>query len=176
MNQLLEGLKKIVSVLEQEDINYMIVGGFAMSYFNLARFTTDIDFIVQIHPIDVEKILKHFPEWENFNDAFKESVQFGRMFNLLDFNTGVKYDFMSFKDSDYNWTAFERRQRVDFMGVECYISSPEDLIISKLIWYGISKSEKQKTDILYQLNEVKLDKNYIELWLTRQNILRYGIL
>ncbi|MEI6409162.1 MAG: hypothetical protein WCR52_07260 [Bacteroidota bacterium] len=83
---------------------------------------------------------------------------------------------MVYQDSDYNWVAFERRQRVDFMGVECYISSAEDLIISKLVWYGISKSEKQKTDILYLINEVNLDKNYIELWLNRQNILRYGLL
>jgi len=47
------------------------------------------------------------------------------MFNLIDFETGVRLDFMAYKDSNYNWVAFGRRQKVDFLGVSCMISSPE---------------------------------------------------
>lgn len=175
MNLLLEGLRKIITVFETEKIPYMIVGGFAMSYYNRARFTADIDVILQIYPHSIAKIVQHFPDWLPFLDGFKDSAERGTVFNLTDFETGVKYDFMLYKDSDYNWEAFGRRRRADFLGIECWISTPEDLVISKLIWYGISKSEKQKGDIAFLINETKLDKAYIDHWVSHLNILRYGI-
>ena len=48
---------------------------------------------------------------------------------ITDFSTGIKYDFMLYQGSEYNRTAFERRQLVEFMGVNCYIAMPEDLIL-----------------------------------------------
>ena len=128
MNSILQALRTIVTVLETEEIPYMIVGGFAMSYYNRARFTADIDVVVQIHPHDVPRILAHFPDWSGFEEPFKQSVAQGSMFNITDFASGIRFDFMVYKDSDYNWTAFGRRRLVDFMGVSCKISTPEDLI------------------------------------------------
>ena len=55
-------LDKIIDVLDREEIGYMIVGGFAVSYHNRARTTNDIDFVLQIYPRHVKHILKHFPE------------------------------------------------------------------------------------------------------------------
>lgn len=175
MVNLLEAIKKITRVLESEDINYMVVGGFAVAFYNRARFTVDIDFVLQIYPHDIERIIRHFPDWLPFLDNFKESSERGQTFNITDFDTGVKFDFMTYQDSDYNWTAFERRRKVDFLGVECMIASPEDLIISKLKWYNMSKSEKQLGDIVFLLNEPSLDKQYLEYWTNRLTILRHGL-
>ena len=175
MNYLLEGLQKIVDALTTENVDYMIVGGFAVNFYNRARFTVDIDFVLQIHPHHVERILQHFPDWMPFLESFEESASKGQVFNITDFETGVRYDFMTYQDSDYNWTAFERRRKVDFLGIECMIASPEDLIISKLIWCSISKSEKQLADITFLLEEVDLDYQYLKLWTQRQNILTYGL-
>lgn len=36
-----KGLQKIVDIMDAEGISYMIVGGFAMSYYNRFRFTAD---------------------------------------------------------------------------------------------------------------------------------------
>ena len=170
-----KGLQKIVDVFEEEQIPYMIVGGFAMSYYNRFRFTADIDCVIQIHPQHVDNIVQYFPDWAPMADGFKERATTGQMFNITDFETGVKYDFMPYSDSDYNWTAFERRKQVDFMGINCFIATPEDLIISKLQWYALSKSNKQLEDIKYLLNEDNLDSQYLELWTGRLNILKYGL-
>ena len=174
MNALLQTLQKVTKALETEDISYMIVGGFAMSYYNLARFTADIDIVVQIYPNHVDQILLHFPEWMSHSEYFKQSVSQGQMFNLIDFETGVRIDFMAYKDSDYNWVAFGRRQKVDFLGVSCMISSPEDLVISKLMWYNLSKSDKQKEDILFLLREAELDRPYLEGWADKLFLKRHG--
>lgn len=170
-----KSLQKIVHVFEEEKINYMIVGGFAMSYYNRFRFTADIDCVIQIYPHDVEKIIQYFPDWLPFVDSYKENVERGILFNITDFETGIKYDFMPYQDSDYNWTAFERRHKVEFFGAECFIAAPEDLIISKLRWYDISRSAKQLEDIKFLLKEVTLDKQYLEIWVNRLNILRHGL-
>ena len=170
-----KGLQKIVQVFDKESLPYMIVGGFALSYYNRFRFTADIDCVLQMHPHNIEKIVKHFPDWMPFLEAFQENAERGILFNLTDFSTGVKYDIMLYQDNDYNWTAFERRRFVDFMNVKCYISSPEDLIISKLMWYGASKSAKQLEDIKFLLQEDSLNLQYLEIWITRLNIPRYGL-
>ena len=44
-----KALKKIVNILDQESIDYMIVGGFAVSFHNRARTTNDIDLVLQTH-------------------------------------------------------------------------------------------------------------------------------
>jgi hypothetical protein len=169
------GLEKIIDVFNKEEIDYMIVGGFALSYYNRFRFTADIDCVLQIYPHHVEKVVKHFPEWQPFLQGFIENAEKGIIFNLTDFESGVKYDFYIYQDSDYNWTAFNRRKKVMYGDIECYISSPEDLIISKLNWYAISKSAKQLEDIKYLLKEVTLNNEYLEIWTNRLLIKRYGL-
>ncbi len=175
MNNLLESLRKIVRIMDEEQITYMIVGGFAVNFYNRARMTMDIDINVQIYPNQIQKIVQHFPDWIPFVPAFKENAERGIVFNLIDFDTGIKYDFMLCKDSDYNWTAFERRKMVNFLGIPCAVSSPEDLIISKLSWYNISKSEKQWGDLAYLIEMPKLDKQYLDYWTTKLFIKKYGL-
>ncbi|MBK8921084.1 MAG: hypothetical protein IPM81_06175 [Saprospirales bacterium] len=175
MIRLFQGLTKLVQALETEEIGYMIVGGFAASYYNRFRVTTDIDCVLQIYPPGIERLVKHFPEWLPFVPAFRDNAKRGIVFNLTDFDSGVKYDFMVYQDSDYNWKAFERRRLVDFMGIACYIAAPEDLIISKLQWYHISKSGKQWDDLEFLIQLEGLNMEYLELWTTKLFIKRYGL-
>ena len=90
----IKGLQKIVGVLQTEEIPYMIVGGFAMSYYNRFRFTADIGCVVQMHANQIEKIVRHFPDGIPFLEHFQESARQGILFNLTDYETGIKYDFM----------------------------------------------------------------------------------
>ena len=80
-----KALVKITKILAEEEIDYMIVGGFAVSFHNRARTTNDIDLVLQIYPNQVEKILKYFPEWQGFEDSFKESGS-----NLMDLGEEAK--------------------------------------------------------------------------------------
>ncbi len=169
-------LEKLVAALELEDINYMIVGGFAVSYYNRARTTNDIDLIVQIYPEQIGKILKHFPMWMGFEDSFKQNLKQGMLVNITNYETGIRYDFMAYKDSDYNYTAFERRQKVNFFGVDCYLASKEDLIIAKLRWYNMSNSEKQLEDLRFLLLDNKLNMEYLRWWTFKLKIKSHGLL
>ena len=105
-----------------------------------------------------------------------ENVKNGHIFNITDFETGIRYDFMTYQDSDYNWTAFNRRAEVDFFGVTCYLCSKEDLVINKLIWYNMSQSDKQLEDLHFLMLDASINREYIQIWGTRLNLNFYGIL
>ena len=171
-----KSLRKIVDILNKEKIDYMLVGGFAVSFHNRARTTNDIDIVLQIHPSHVKSILKHFPDWKEFQDSFMESVRHGILFNITDFETGIRYDFITYKDSDYNWRAFERREEIEFFGVKCFICSKEDLVISKLQWYNITPSERQLEDLKFLLLDESLNRSYIDSWVKHLKLKTYGIL
>ena len=68
-------------------------------------------------------------------------------------------------------SAFQRRQQVDYgppIG-KVYIHSQEDLILYKLIYFGLSQQSKHSRDIAAILKSKKseLDLDYIERWATR---------
>jgi hypothetical protein len=130
----------------------------------------------QAIPQGEEKIINHFPEWKDHKDSFVESAKFGSMFNITDFETGIRYDFITYKDSDYNYCAFERREQVAFFGRPCWMISLEDLIISKIQWYNISQSEKQLEDLKFLLLDSDLDMQYINSWIFNLQLKTYGLL
>jgi predicted nucleotidyltransferase len=176
MNIFEQALKKITDILNDEGIDYMLVGGFAVSYHNRARTTNDIDLVLQIYPRNIKQIVAHFPEWKSFQESFEDSVRAGQLFNITDFDTGIRYDFITYQDSDYNWIAFERREEVEYFGIKCYMSTKEDLIISKLSWYNISQSERQLEDLKFLLLDADLDLQYIKSWTNHLKLKSYGIL
>lgn len=176
MNPLRDALWKIVDVLEAEDIDYMIVGGFATSYHNRSRTTNDIDVVVQIHAHSVKNILEHFPEWVSVTKEMTELFEQSGMFNITDWQTGIRFDIMAYKDSDYNWAAFQRRQKEIFLKREVYLCAVEDLIIGKLQWYNISRSEKQLGDLMYLVESPNINWEYLNSWIERLNIKTHGIL
>ena len=153
----------------------MIVGGFATSYYNQFRFTADIDIVLQMYPNQVKQILDHFPAWQGYDETFTKSAEKGLLFNITDFESGVKFDLMIYKDSDYNWTAFQRRREVEFYGKKIFVASAEDLIISKLQWYNLSKSGKQLEDIKFLLTLEGLNFTYLNGWTNRLLINKHGL-
>ncbi len=67
--------------------------------------------------------------------------------------------------------AFQRREQVDYgppIG-KVYIHSPEDLILYKLMYFGLSQQSKHSRDIAAILKSKKneLDLDYIDGWASR---------
>jgi hypothetical protein len=67
-------------------------------------------------------------------------------------------------------SVFQRREQMDYdppIG-KVYIHSPEDLILYKLVYFGLSQQSKHSRDIAAILKSKKneLDLNYIEQWAT----------
>jgi len=56
------------------------------------------------------------------------------MFNIIDHKSNYKAGFIILEDQAFRIIEFERRYIVDFLDIKKYLVSPEDLLISKLIW------------------------------------------
>lgn len=93
------------------------------------------------------------------------------MFNIIHNETGIKIDFWLLKDDEYEFQRFNRRRNVSILNTSVYITTAEDLIITKLDWYKESGSEKHYIDAIgaYEVQYGKLDENYIEEWTTRKS-------
>jgi hypothetical protein len=92
--------------------------------------------------------------------------------NAIRMYSGLKADLYLVREGDeLRQKAFQRRAQVDYgppIG-KAYIHSPEDLILYKLIYFGLSQQSKHSRDIAAILKSKKneLDMTYIEQWTAR---------
>lgn len=89
------------------------------------------------------------------------------MFNIIHNEAIIKIDFIVRKDTEYREAEFERRRCINFQGLTIYVTSPEDLILSKLELASESLSEMQLRDVRNLLMMPSLDRDYIKYWVER---------
>jgi hypothetical protein len=167
---MLQFLRILIRFFEQNNISYMLSGSVAMSTYTLPRFTRDFDFIVHLKPEDVAPLMEQFSDgYYCDEDAVKEAIISKGMFNIIDHKSSYKADFMILKDEPYRLTEFDRRKKVNFLEMSVYIVSPEDLLISKLIWVQQVQSGLQMEDIKALVELPEMDWVYIRKWI---NILK----
>ena len=132
----LQILKDVASKFDQLNIQYMLTGSLAMSYYAQPRMTRDIDLVVNIFPSMVNQMELFFtPDYYMSVDSVKDAVDKEFMFNLIHNGSSIKVDCIVKKNEEYRIVEFERRKKITLTDFEIYIVSKEDLIISKLIWF-----------------------------------------
>jgi hypothetical protein len=124
----------------------------------------------------IPNILQHFPEWVSVTKEMTELFEQNGMFNITDWQTGIRFDIMAYKDSDYNWAAFQRKKKETFLEREVYLCAIEDLIMGKLQRYNISNSEKQLGDLMFLVKSPDINWDYLNNWVGQLNIKTHGIL
>ncbi len=159
----------VIQVLNRLNISYMLTGSVASSFYGLPRSTHDIDFVAVILPHDAKKLAKSFDPNRYYisEETIQEAIAQGSPFNLIDSHTGLKADFWPLKSDSYHQTCFDRRKKCRIFGIDTYIATPEDLILTKLEWYRLSGgSEVQFKDALgiYEVQRKNLDLEYIYKW------------
>ena len=98
------------------------------------------------------------------------------MFNIIDHASGYKADFVVLKDDPFRQEEFKRRLKVDFYGRTIYVVSPEDLLISKLIWIQDLQSAVQIEDIKSLVVVDNLDWEYISKWIKQLKLRTFDLI
>ncbi len=158
-------LEKITQSLEKADILYMVSGSIALNAYAVPRMTRDIDIVVELQKNDIDRFCKIF-ETGFYIDPItvQEEVKRRGMFNVIDFESGYKIDFIIRKNSTYRQLEFSRRMLTNAYGFDVWIVSIEDLIISKIAWIQELQSDRQIDDIKNLLLNPIADKTYIQDW------------
>ena len=161
-------LKLVCQKLDSAKIPYMLTGSFAANFYAVPRMTRDIDIVIEIHkPTDTHMLMQLFQNEFYIDKASIDEAQktYG-MFNIIHNEFIFKIDFIIRKNTPYSYTEFQRKNRVLFDGIPVWIVSPEDLIISKLLWAKDSMSEMQFRDVKNLLQSIKnLNLEYLSEWI-----------
>ncbi len=170
-------LKVLIEYFDRNQIPYMLSGSVAMSIYSVPRFTRDFDFIVNLKPQDAKYLVEYFKEgYYCDEDAVNDAIANKGMFNIIDHESSYKADFIILKNMPYRVLEFERRIQVNFFDMKINLVSPEDLIISKIIWIQQIQSDIQKEDIKILLEMKELDRDYIKKWVKELKLNTFNLL
>ena len=170
-----ELLTRVIQVLEENRIQYMITGSVVSSLQGEPRSTHDIDMLIAIQKSVAKRLVEAFPPPDFYldEDNILDAINRQSMFNLIDVREGDKVDFWILTDEPFDQSRFSRRYSEKFMGVKMQVSTPEDTILVKLRWAKLSGgSEKQFVDALrvYEVQYGKLDIDYLEHWVKKLDV------
>jgi len=158
-------------ILNTANIPYYITGGVAAIAHGEPRATIDLDVVILIDLADLPTLAANF-ETQGFYVAGLTDVLGGslRCLNITHLETIENIDLMISGKEEYDLIKFDRKRLYTLPGSgEVAIASPEDVIISKLIWRRESQSDKQWRDILgvLKVQQEKLDFAYLQSWVER---------
>ena len=163
-----ELLSRVAPALERTQVPYLLTGSVASSLHGKPRSTRDLDVVIAPTREQLQALIREFPSSDYYCDEqhAMQALANGSQFNVIDFATGWKVDFIIADDSDYGRTAMGRRQSIDVAGTAAYVASPEDVLIAKLRWAKLSGSDRQLEDAagIIGTQGGKLDIAYVERW------------
>ncbi len=167
-------LGRLVAALEAAAIPYMLTGSYASSIHSIPRATRDIDIIIFPNRDQLTRFIESLPPssyHSDLQDAL-DSLRRRSQFNIIDYATGWKIDFIIPPFDEFNVEEFERRVLIDADGLRLSVVSPEDIVIAKLLWAKAGESERQIEDAatVIRVQASKLDIAYVETWVRRLDL------
>jgi len=163
----LEVLRDLSKRFDDAGIAYMLTGSLAMSFYATPRMTRDIDVVAELESSDVGRIVALFEsDYYVSREAVAEAVRDRSSFNLIEQDSVTKVDVFPRKRDDFREAEFARRRRVTIGDFTTWIVTAEDLLLAKLLWARLSRSDIQIRDIRALL-DAPLDREYVEMWVHR---------
>ena len=164
-----ELLRRVVEILEEQGITYLLVGSLASGVYGEPRLTRDIDVVVELRPDQVARLCDAFPAADYYvsRQAVREAVVRGGQFNVIHPASGNKIDFMIARQDAWGRSQISRRRLEQILpGRPGYTAAPEDVILGKLWYYQEGGSEKHLRDIaaMLQVSGDEIDREYINHW------------
>lgn len=161
--------RRVVEALEKISARYVVVGSTAASAWGVARSTRDIDVVAVITRETVDTFLRALGNNEIYVpvDEAKAATTKGGSFNVLHTKTGGKVDVFVCQTSDaFESSRLDRRVKLQVLGIDTWVSTPEDVVLSKLLWRVQTRSEVQWRDCVEVAATQKLDVKYLRIWAT----------
>jgi hypothetical protein len=170
-------LKLILETLKVSKVEYLIGGAIAEWAWGEPRATQDLDIVINLPIKSINKFSMELKKRDMLipTDIILDAMIEDRAdipLNAIHMHSGLKADLYLMKDGDaLRQSAFQRRIMVDYgppIG-KVYVHSPEDLILYKLMYLGLSGQPKHVRDIaaILRARKNQLDFEYIEGWISK---------
>jgi hypothetical protein len=170
----------VISALEAAGVDYLIGGAVAVWAWGEPRATLDLDLVVKIPFENINTLSTELTKRDMLVPAeiILDNLLETRIdlpINAIHMHSGYKADLYPLREGDVlRATAFKRRLKIDLgapLG-NVYIHSPEDLIIYKLWFFGLSQQTKHVRDITAIVMTLgdELDYEYIDSWVRKKGL------
>lgn len=160
--------QRIIGALNRIDIPYMLTGSFASSYHGSPRSTQDIDIVIAPTAEQIRALVRLLPDREYYvdEDAALDAHQRQGQFNVIDIATGWKIDLIVQKTRPFSREEFDRRDFIEFQGMQLAIATAEDVLIAKLEWGKLGDSQRQVEDAagILKIRAGQLNLDYVRGW------------
>jgi hypothetical protein len=168
----------VTQTLETLGIPYAVGGSLASSVHGVMRSTLDVDIVADMHLEHIQPLVAALSkEFYADDEMMRDAIEHHSSFNLIHYETAFKVDIFIRKARAFDQMQLERR-RMSVIATDpeqsVYVTSPEDVILSKLEWYrmGGEVSDRQWRDILGVLKTRagELDLDYLRKWANELNV------
>lgn len=161
MASLPEVFRKIIRFLNNQKIDYLVIGGIAASILGNPRMTEDIDICIYIKKKEVKNFLRKIKKEGFIFDEKEIAKRVGETGTFQIFFGEFHVDFIILS-TDFEKNALSRKRFIKIFGINAPLPSPEDMILFKII-------PARHIDIWDAENIVrrysnKLNKEYLEKW------------
>ena len=162
MPAILRTLQKIIKLFDENKIDYMIIGGYALPFYGRIRTTVDLDLAVAIKTkTEFDRLLKLLR-----TTNFEQTICSPRNPLILVKDQKEKIEIELWTKPDgivFDKETLKRRRKTNLTPeLSAWLISPEDFIITKLARpdRGVTDEQDVKSVLVRQAD--KLDEKYLE--------------
>jgi hypothetical protein len=159
---ILKSLERLLSLFEEKNIPYMIIGGYALPFYGRIRTTVDLDLAVAI---ETEEAFGRLRDWLKSAD-FEITVNsyLNPVIVVLDRTEKIELELWLRPDGiDFDDELLKRRKKLELVkGFEAWVISPEDFIVTKLARPDRSVTDEQDVKSVLIMQRNRLDRKYLE--------------
>jgi len=156
--------KKVIIALNESEIDYVIIGGFAAIVYGRPRTTMDIDIIINLEPENrfaIKKLVNILSKYdlETYERDIMMALNEKSHFSIFDKATPLRIDAKGiYRKLDR--IALVNRRKIKVFGIEAWFEAPEDLIVAKLA-YGSQQDIEDVIAVLVNLKD-QIDLEYLK--------------
>jgi hypothetical protein len=166
-----------VTPLNRAGIEYMVTGGLAAVIYGHPRLTLDVDLVIRLAPHDARVFAAlwspdefYCPPADVIADE-RARAEHGH-FNVIHNDTAMRADVYLAGTDELNAWALQHRRLRDLEGQVVQVAPIESVIVSKLRYFRMGRSDRHLRDIarMLQISGAEVDRPTLERWIARLDL------
>jgi hypothetical protein len=165
-----EATVAIINAPNAQEIPYILVGSFSISFYGIPRLTQDADFVISIGNSSLAELAQHLgKDFQLDSQMSFETVTMTRRTEIRVVDSPFKIELFHLSSDPHDQERFRRRRKELYLDREVYLPTPEDVVVTKLNWALLANRSKDRNDAraVIAVQADRLDWDYIHLWADR---------